>query len=594
MTVAEDRGSGNKPSHTKCARIIMADNHFLTLRDTGEILYYENGTFREGGEIIIKEEAEKLVGNCTINARRKIIESIRNRTCVDRSAFDTNPFLLNVKNGVLNLETMKLMDHTPSLLFRSQVDAAYDGNAKADRYRKFIGEVLESERDRTLIHELFASALLRSHLNLEKAAILVGPGSSGKTTLLHAMTAVFGEDNISAVSIHDLIYQRFARSSLDGKMLNIYADISSQKLDRTGIIKSMISGDRIAVERKNKPSYMMEPYAVMVFAANRLPEVNGDTNAICRRFVIINFRRQFMGKDRDPMLLASLTTEEEKSGILNILLEHAKLLLKNKKLTHDPTMVKIQAEWHDGADPIIQFINAYIVKAKDSSEDKSDMFAAYVEFCQGRHHVAYSQSAFAQRMQRKGFRDKTVKKDGKTRRAWIDVRLKESAKSPGGGPSAGGSAGMEGGSPAGETEGRPEAAKAGLPGMTADGLPKMPDGSEPEAYVYMECGAGPWMNDVGMFITERIEREPKHSEDKSDMFAAYVEFCQGRHHVAYSQSAFAQRMQRKGFRDKTVKKDGKTRRAWIDVRLKESAKSPGGGPPAGAQEPVGQNQKAGF
>ena len=100
-------------------------------------------------------------------------------------------------------------------------------------------------------------------------------------------------------------------------------------------------------------------------------------------------------------------------------------------------------------------------------------------------------------------------------------------------------------------------------------------------------------NHVSMFITERIEREPKHSEDKSDMFAAYVEFCQGQHHVAYSQQAFTQRMNQKGCRDKTVRKDGKSRRAWIDVKLKESGESPGGGSPAGggagqdAAQPVG-------
>ena len=427
------RGSGNKPSHMEHALKIMADNHFLTLRDTGEILHYENGTFREGGEIIIKEKVERLVENCTINARREIIKSIRNRTYVDKSAFDTDPFLLNVKNGVLDLATMKLMDHTPSLPFRSQVDAAHDRNAKADRYREFIGEVLESERERTLIHELFASALLRSHLNLEKAAILVGPGSSGKTTLLRAMTAVFGEDNISAVSIHDMIYQRFARSSLDGKMLNIYADTSSQKLDRIGIIKSMISGVPIEVEKKNKPSYTIEPYAVMVFAANRLPEVNEDTDAIYRRFVIINFRRQFTGKDRDPMLLASLTTEEEKSGILNILLEHAKPLLKNKKLTDDPTMAEIRAEWHDKAGPITQFINTFILKAKGSSEDKSIIYSLYAGFCEKSHFVPLSQRGFTESFRTKGFVDKMVRKNGKTVRGWLDIKLKEGSMEQAGG-----------------------------------------------------------------------------------------------------------------------------------------------------------------
>ena len=153
-------------------------------------------------------------------------------TYQDRSAFDADPLLLNVKNGIINLETMELRDHTPLLLFRTQVGASYEPKAKGEKYRKFIEAVMKNGRSRLLLHEIFASALLRNHINFEKAAMMIGEGSNDKSTLLRTMISVFGLQNVSSVSIHDLIYLRFARSSLDGKMLNIYADISSQELDR--------------------------------------------------------------------------------------------------------------------------------------------------------------------------------------------------------------------------------------------------------------------------------------------------------------------------------------------------------------------------
>ena len=488
-------GDDDKLSHTDYARMIMLNHHFVTLFDTKEILYYEGGIFRNGGDVIIEAEAERMVEECDLNMERQIIGTIRRNTYHKRDEFDANPMLLNVRNGIIDLETMKLQPHTPLTLFRTQIDTKYDADATAENFEKFIGSVLDSERDRTMLYEIVASAMLRSHLNLEKAVMLVGQGGNGKSTLLSAIMAVFGDDVVSPVSIHDLLYKRFSRSSLDGKMLNIFPDITSQDLENMGILKAIITGEKMEVEKKNVKGFNIRPYAVHLFSANLLPEVSEDTDAVYRRFVIINFRKPVAEGDRNRLLLASLTTEEEKSGMLNILLHHAKTLLKNKRLTYEPTPEEVRAEWHDQADHVSMFITERIERESKHSEDKSDMFAAYVEFCQGQHHVAYSQQAFTQRMKQKGLKDKMVKKDGKTRRAWIDVRLKESDKSPGGGSPAGGSAGKEGDTPADETDGKPETAKAGLPGITADDLPKLPDGSEPEAYVCMECSAGPWLND---------------------------------------------------------------------------------------------------
>ena len=493
----------DKPSHTDYAHMIMEKRHFVSLFDTEEILYYKDGIFRNGGEVVIKAEAERLVEKCDINMRRQIMETIRTNTYHERKEFDANPLLLNVRNGIVDLETMKLLPHTPLTLFRTQIDTEYDENAVAENFEKFISDVLDSERDRTMLYEIVASAMLRSHLNLEKAVMLVGQGGNGKSTLLSAITAVFGDDVVSPVSIHDLLYKRFSRSSLDSKMLNIFPDITSQDLENMGVLKAIITGEKMEVEKKNVKGFNIRPYAVHLFSANLLPEVAEDTDAVYRRFVIINFRKQVAERDRNRLLLASLTTEEEKSGMLNILLHHAKTLLKNNRLTYEPTPEEVRAEWHDKADHVSMFITELIEREPKHSEDKSDVFAVYAKFCIKRQYVAYSQQAFTQRMKQKGFKDKPIKKDGKTIRSWLDIRLKDDAGSSdaeGGGPAAG-SPDTDSGGQADRPD-KQETAAVEKPGKAANDLPKLPDGGEPEAYVCMECSAGPWLNDGSAELME--------------------------------------------------------------------------------------------
>ena len=348
----------------------MEKRHFLTMRDSKEVLHYENGIYKLGGETIIEEEAERLVEKCTTRMRIEILHTIMVNTYVDRDTFDSDPTLLNLKNGIFDMTAMKLKPHSPAVPFRSQLNVSYDQRARPKKFMRFLMEVLEDKKDRQTILEMFATALLRNTLNMEKAVMLIGEGANGKSTLLRTMTSVFGGKNVSAVSIHSLLWNRFSTASLDAKMLNIYGDISSKDLNHVGILKIIITGEEIEVEKKNKGSFIMRPYAKMFFAANRLPEVNEDTDAIYRRFLIIEFTRQFKGQDGNPTLLVELTTDEEKSGILNLLIGYARIVMRNKHLTYEPTTEQVRARWHDRADPIMQFFNECIKEVKGKKYHK--------------------------------------------------------------------------------------------------------------------------------------------------------------------------------------------------------------------------------
>ena len=339
---------------------------------------------------------------------------------------------------------------------------------------------------------MFATALLRNTLNMEKAVMLIGEGANGKSTLLETIADVFGSENVSGVSIHDLLWNRFSKADLDAKMLNIYGDISSKDLNYMGILKSIITGERITVEKKNKGSFIMRPYAKMFFAANRLPEVNEDTDAIYRRFLIIEFSRQFKGTDANPMLLVELTTDEEKSGILNLLIGYARIVMRNKRLTYGPTTEQVRARWHDRADPIMQFFNECIKEVKGKNTIKGDMYAAYERFCKKRHHISKTHIAFSKRCKANGYNDVIMRKEKMTVRVWRDIAIIGDGT---GEPELTGNIddfGDDNGSPGETKKSKPKNKKETVP----DAKPAQ------EGYRYCTtCDAGPW--EVGNSKTGR-------------------------------------------------------------------------------------------
>ena len=63
-----------------------------------------------------------------------------------------------------------------------------------------------------------------------------------------------------------------------------------------------------------------------------MPESEDMSDAYNRRVIIISFPNRFDGANEDKQLIAKLTTQQEASGIFNLLMVYLRLILKNKEL----------------------------------------------------------------------------------------------------------------------------------------------------------------------------------------------------------------------------------------------------------------------
>ena len=157
---------------------IMSRHHFLTLRDTGEVLHFDGSTYNLGGEHIIREEIERLAGRCTRYTYFEILAKVKYSTCVNRDVFDDAPMFVNTVGGILYMTkrrgcyrmTQQGCSVTNSML-------RYDPTTTPTRFMRFLSEVIEDPHDRQNIIEMFSAALLQNAFNPKKAVILVGDGS---------------------------------------------------------------------------------------------------------------------------------------------------------------------------------------------------------------------------------------------------------------------------------------------------------------------------------------------------------------------------------------------------------------------------------
>lgn len=367
---------------------IMIDNKFKTLEDTDELLVYRDGVYViDPQAYIIRSECEKIIPDCNTRICNEIIDKIKRKTFVNRNDFDYDVNIINLKNGLLNIVTGELTPHTPLYLSRIQIPIEYKPDKVPHKFLKYISECLPDPVNLILAMEGFASCLLRTP-RFEKAFMFIGTGANGKSTFLEIMTEFLGQENTSHVSIHDLTEQRFAKAELNNKLANIYADVESKDLEDTGILKALISGDSLTVEKKHQQPYKMRSYAKMFFSANRFPEVLDQSNALFRKFVIIEWVRSFL-KTKDTKLKQSIIEDpDEMSGILNILVRLARDLERRGVFKFDRDIEVMRKTWNEKADPIRKFIEDYLVFGENYQVDKASLYEAYVKFCKEQNIMA--------------------------------------------------------------------------------------------------------------------------------------------------------------------------------------------------------------
>jgi len=413
----------DEPKLAEHAALIMSQTKFLTLKDTKEILHYTEGAYSLGGDILISEKCEKIIPECSKYKVSEVTGIIQRRTFTDRKNINSNFDKIVLENGILDLTTFSLSKHDPSLQSTVKIPIKYDPNARCPKFIKFLKDCLNDPKDVITVVEEISNILTANKKNFEVSAMWIGDGANGKSTLLKIIRGIFGHENCSNVSIHAMQSVRFTTSQLDGKLVNIHSDISSNELNNLGIFKQLVSADPIPVEKKNKDHFELINFAKMLFSANEMPHIKDNSDGAYRRIIVTKWENQFVSgvnkiEDYDKIILS-----EEKSGIFNIILQNYKTLLRNNGFRYRQSIAEVRETINRESDKLLEFIEICLIKEPNALLTKNEMYQGYTKYCDTHNYQIYSKQKFGVNFPTYGFTDGSKKIDGKTERVWVDVRF---------------------------------------------------------------------------------------------------------------------------------------------------------------------------
>lgn len=307
--------------------------HFMSFTDSKpngvDLYYYIDGVYHSNGANYIENMIDRIVGiDVSTNASREVVKRIRRSVFINRNLVDNNPEILNIKNGLLNLRTMKLSPHVPDVYSLVQLPRTYT-TEHPDLFLDFLEEILPMSKqfaDQEVMLTMMGYCLLKSYPE-HKFFLLYGSGNNGKGTLLHVIREMIGSKNVSSVSIQDLT-DRFRPAELYNKLANICGDLSDKYVQDSSGLKTLTGEDTILAERKGEHPFEFENYAKLLFATNSVPYIadRDGSNAIYNRMAIVEFGEDFTDR-MDTGLRSKLTQVDELDAIFSYVCVYAQSIL---------------------------------------------------------------------------------------------------------------------------------------------------------------------------------------------------------------------------------------------------------------------------
>lgn len=340
----------------------------------------------------------------------------------DNDSFKQPELMLNLANGVLDLEKARLYKHDKCYNFRYCVPIKYDPEADCPVFMKYLDDTFEGDNDlKVLTSQIYGYCLMGGDPFLHKSFVLYGSGRNGKSVWQHALKGLLGKQNYSSVSMSKLD-KAFSVYQLDGKLANIVGELTNKAVGSEEF-KTAVGGEELLASAKFKDEYSLKINARLVFACNHLPKFGDTSSGLREKLCIIPFNRYLMPHERDNEIFNKISGEL--SGILNFALAGCRSVLKHRKLIESAAVSRMIEEYEEETDSVGTWIKRFI--KEDEKETKSicmhDLYLAYAEDMSNEYKNLVSEQGFKRRFWQDPFVKRSVIKKGRNRHGRYAARI---------------------------------------------------------------------------------------------------------------------------------------------------------------------------
>lgn len=385
------------------------DEHVAMAKDVcGQILTAASNVFgqdQERGKRLL-QEAMAAHNLTRITAMLKLAVSEPEMATTDRE-LDSDPYLLGVRNGVIDLRTGLRYFNQPEMQITRYCNAGFAEDATCPKWLRFLDEVFLHDAETIACVQRLLGYTLLGLATEEKLIICYGHGSNGKSVFSNVVHKIMGGYAITAppslltARRQDDNGPRNDLAALAGaRYVSINEMQAGDRLDEQ-VVKMLAGREPISARFLHQEFFEFTPSFTPWLRTNHKPIVTGLDDGIWRRLVLLPFSRKFTDDEKDPELEQKLLVEQD--AILMWIVEGAKLYLQEGLIKLSPRMRSELSTYRSESDLLGEFLSDQCTPDQAGKAFQSNVYTNYRNWCDLNGVRPLSKKTFTQRLAERGY-----------------------------------------------------------------------------------------------------------------------------------------------------------------------------------------------
>jgi putative DNA primase/helicase len=304
---------------------------------------------------------------------------------IKREELDASPWLLNFRNGTLDLRTGELYAHRRSDLLTRCLPIRYDPEAEAPMWIDFLTTIFHGDADLIEYIQRVVGYALTGDTSEQCFFLGYGKGNNGKSTFLETLYTVLGEyaqsAEFKAFLARDNEGVRNDIARMAGRRLVIAKEADRGRRFAESLMKSLTGGDTVTARFLYQDFFDFRPAFKVFLAVNHKPTIKGTDLGIWRRVRLIPFNVTIEESQKDRDLPRKLAAEAE--GILAWAVDGC-LSWQREGLGTPQAVEKATGAYRAEMDIIAQFLAQECSFAEGEKVETGILKARYEAWCDAR------------------------------------------------------------------------------------------------------------------------------------------------------------------------------------------------------------------
>ena len=385
--------------------------------------------YKEASEILEDKARLNLIKEAmkceSQRAIRAMIELATSSIAKVPEDFDQDPYILNFKNGTMDLKTMGWRDHKAEDMLTKITNISLKPKEECPKWAAFLDKIFEGNKNLIDYLQTALGYSLTGDIGEQCMFILYGIGANGKSTFINVIYHLLGDYAINSPFSTflnkgkgaDNIPNDLAR--LRGARFVTAIEAPGERRFNEALLKTITGTDPITARFLRQEYFDFYPECKIWLATNHKPIVREFSLGFWRKIRLIPFTVTIPEEERilhyDNILL------EEKEGIFNWVLE-GYMKWKEEKLKTPEEIEEATAEYKSSMDVLAEFIEQCCIESHRAQIATKELYKVYKNWCDENDEKPVVKRSFGRQLAERGYKSIYISRG---ERGWGGIALKD-------------------------------------------------------------------------------------------------------------------------------------------------------------------------